>query len=255
MALPPSVSRWLLHLGGILAFVLLWEVAGRRMGAALLAPPSVVLPTLVEMLQDGSLLATVASSLRQMFLGYLLACAVGMPLGVAMGRLRLVEVLLFPWLSMLIVTSVASLMPLLILGFGTGFQFRLTVVFAASVFYITLVTYQGARDVDRRWLDVGRSFSATGLQRFRKIILPALFPYLLAAARIGLGQALRGMVIAELFVIVGIGGLIHNAGLLVSTATMLALLLVLMVVAMIVNELLRAVTRRVAPWYEQRGVS
>ncbi|MGH6897366.1 MAG: ABC transporter permease [Geminicoccaceae bacterium] len=233
----------------------MWELTGRRMGEALLAPPSVVLPTLVEMLQDGSLLTTAAGSLRQMFLGYLLACIVGMPLGVAMGRSRHVEVLLFPWLSMLIVTSVASLMPLFILGFGTGFQFRLMVVFAASVFYVTLVTYQGARDVERRWIDVGRSFSATGLQRFRKIILPALFPYLLAAARIGLGQALRGMVIAELFVIVGIGGLIHNAGLLVSTSTMLALLFVLMVIAMVANELLREATRRLAPWYERRATS
>jgi ABC-type nitrate/sulfonate/bicarbonate transport system permease component len=153
---------------------------------------------------------------------------------------------------MLIVTSVASLLPLFILGFGTGFEFRVVVVFTACVFYIMLTAYQGARDVGRRWLDVGRAFSASPLQRFRKIILPAVFPYLLTGARIGVGQALRGMVIAEMFVIVGFGGLVHEAGLEVSTSALLALLVLLMAVALAANEALRWAAHRLAPWYVER---
>ena len=83
-------------------------------------------------------------------------------------------------------------------------------------------------------------------------MLPALYPYLITGARIGLVQAIRGMVVAELFVIVGIGGLIHTAGLYVSTATLLALMLTLMAVGIAANELLRLVGRRLAPWYEEK---
>jgi ABC-type nitrate/sulfonate/bicarbonate transport system permease component len=122
-------------------------------------------------------------------------------------------------------------------------------VFTAAVFYVAMISYEGARDVERRWLDVGRAFCATPLQRFRKIVLPALFPYFLTAARIGLGQALRGMVIAELFVIIGIGGLIHNAGQEPSTTRNFALLVLLMAIALVANEALRWAANRLAPWY------
>jgi ABC-type nitrate/sulfonate/bicarbonate transport system permease component len=245
-----TAIRWLRHGVGLLGFILVWEIAGRQVGDALLAPPSLVLPDFVSMFEDRALLGTVAGSLQQMVAGYALAMLVGIPIGIAMGRLRLLEVALYPWLCMLIVTSIASMIPLFILAVGTGFQFRLLVVFVSAVFYVVMVAYEGARDVERRWLDVGRSFSATALQRFRLIILPALFPHLLTAARIGLGQALRGMVIAELFVIIGIGGLIHNAGQELSTARNFALLLLLMLIALLANELLRWVASRLAPWYE-----
>jgi ABC-type nitrate/sulfonate/bicarbonate transport system permease component len=245
----PTAQRWVFHVGGIALFLLLWEIAGRRLGPALLAPPSAVAAELGVLLTQGKPLLVLADSLRQMIVGYLLGCAVGMPLGIAIGRSRVADAILYPWLSMLIVTSVASLLPLFVLGFGTGFGFRVVVVFTACVFYITLTAYQGARDVGRRWIDVGRSFSASPLQRFRKIILPAVFPYLLTGARIGLGQALRGMIIAEMFVIVGFGGLIHEAGLEVSTSSLLALLVLLMAIALVTNEALRWAAGRLAPWY------
>jgi NitT/TauT family transport system permease protein len=248
--LTAAQQRWARHIAGAVVFLLLWEAAGAAFGAGILAPPSVVLPEFVIMWGDERLPGIVAGSLEQMLLGYALACGIGMPLGIAMGRFPILGAIVHPWLSMLIVTSVASLIPLFILAVGSGFEFRVLVVFASSVFYVTLVSYDGARELERRWIDVGRSFSAGGLARFRKIVLPALFPYLLTGARIGLGQSLRGMVVAELFVIVGIGGLIHNAGMEISTARYLALLLLLMAISLVANEILRWAARRLAPWYE-----
>ena len=245
-------NRWVLRATGIAAALLVWEVLGRRVGEALLAGPSLVLPELVDLVVDGEMPVALAGSLRQMLVGYALALAIGMPVGVAMGRSRLLDAVLRPWVNMLVVTSVASLVPLFIVIVGTGFGFRVAVVFTASVFYIVLIGFQGARGIDPRWLDVGRAFNASQLRSFWRIMLPALYPYLITGARIGLVQAIRGMVVAELFVIVGIGGLIHTAGLYVSTATLLALMLTLMAVGIAANELLRLVGRRLAPWYEEK---
>jgi ABC-type nitrate/sulfonate/bicarbonate transport system permease component len=211
-----------------------------------------VLRELYAMLSGGQVLVELLASLRQMLFGLALACLVGMPLGVLMGRSRLADVLLHPWLSMFIVTSIAALVPLLILLLGTGFWFRVAVVFIASVWYITLTAYQGARGLEPRWIDVGRSFGAGSLRRFWKIILPGLYPFLLAGGRIGLVHAIRAMVVAEMFVIVGFGGLIHSAGLAVSSAPILALLTLLMIVAVLANALLKLAARRVAPWHEAR---
>jgi ABC-type nitrate/sulfonate/bicarbonate transport system permease component len=117
---------------------------------------------------------------------------------------------------------------------------------------VLLTTYQGARGIDPRWVDVGRAFSAGPAKRFTAILMPALYPYLITAARIGLTHAIRAMVVAEMFIIVGYGGLIYSAGLSVSTAPLLALLLALMMLGLAANGLLRLAGRRLAPWFEAR---
>jgi ABC-type nitrate/sulfonate/bicarbonate transport system permease component len=239
---------------GILGALLAWEAVGRLMGDALLAAPSLVAPEYLHLLRDGTMLTELVRSLRQMLVGYALACVVGLPLGIAMGRSRTCDALFHPWVSMAVVTSVASLVPLFIVVLGTGFWFRVAVVFAAAVWYITLTSYQGARGVDPRWVDVGRAFAAGRLQLFGKVLLPALYPYLITGARVGLVHAIRAMVVAEMFIIVGYGGLVYNTGLLVSTAPLLGLLLTLMAVGMAANRALRWTGRRLAPWYEERMV-
>ena len=243
------------NLAGIAAAIAIWELIGRIVGTDLFAPPSVVAPEYLTLLQGGQMLTELANSLRQMIVGYALACAIGIPLGIAMGRSRLWDALLHPWLSMLVVTSVAALVPLFILVFGTGFWFRAAIVFAAAVWYVMLTVYHGARGIDPRYVDVGRSFGASRWKAFRAVLLPALYPYVLTAMRIGLVHAIRAMVVAEMFIIVGYGGMIYRAGLSISTAPLLALLLTLMLVGVAANALLRVGARRLAPWYEDRVAS
>jgi ABC-type nitrate/sulfonate/bicarbonate transport system permease component len=237
---------------GIAIALLLWEAIGRATGEELFAPVSAVLVEYAAMLRDGQMLRELAASLRQMLVGYGLACLVGLPVGVAMGRSRLCDALFHPWLSMLVVTSVASLVPLFVIVFGTGFWFRAAIVFVASVWYVMLTVYQGARGIEPRFVDVGRSFGASPWRRFIKILLPALYPYVLTAMRIGLVHAIRAMVVAEMFIILGYGGLIYRAGYSLTTAPLLGLLLTLMLVGVAANAALDWTARALAPWYEER---
>jgi ABC-type nitrate/sulfonate/bicarbonate transport system permease component len=237
---------------GILLTIALWEIVGRMMGEALMAAPSVVLREYGNLLREGTMLAELLVSLRQMLVGFGLACVVGMPLGIAMGRSRVCDLVLHPWVSMLVVLSVAALVPLFILLFGSGFEFRAAIVFMASVWYIVLTAYQGARGVEPRYLDVAHSFTASPLQTFWKVLMPALYPYLITGARIGLVHAIRAMVVAEMYVIVGYGGLIHKTGLHISTAPLLGLLLTLMAVSIFSTWLLRLAGDWLAPWYKAR---
>jgi len=75
----------------------IWEVVGRIMGEALFAPVSVVVKEYLELLRDGTMLAELFGSLQQMLVGFALACVVGMPLGIAMGRSRVCDVIFHPW--------------------------------------------------------------------------------------------------------------------------------------------------------------
>lgn len=247
------LTRAALGAAGIGLVLAAWEVLGRAVGEAMLAPPSIVAAEALALLGDRDALVEIGGSLRLMAAGFGLSCALGMPVGVVMGRSALADRLLHPWVSMAVVTSVASLIPLLIVLLGPGVTFRLTVVVVASVFYVIVTTYQGARGIDPRWLEVGRAFASGRLQLFWKVMLPALLPYLIAAGRVGFVQSLRGAVVAEMYVIVGFGGLLHNAGLYVSTGTLLALLLVLMAVGLLGNALLSGAIRVLAPWSEARA--
>ena len=245
-------SSTLNRVAGVALALAAWEVGGRMMGDALFAPLSSVAVEWVGLVKEGRMLAELAVSLRQMLVGFLLACAVGMPLGVIMGRSDAADAIFHPWVSMFVVTSVAALVPLIVIVVGTSLAFRVTVVFLASVWYITLTTYQGARGIEPRFIDVGLSFAAGAGARFFKILLPALYPFLLTGARIGLIHAIRAMVVAEMFIITGYGGLIYNAGFSISSAPLEALLVTLMIIGVAADAVLRAIGRRVAPWYEER---
>lgn len=247
-----SQRKLYLQLAGIAIVLAVWEIGGRYLGELLLAAPSIVVFSYFELLLDGEMLRELAGSLRQMALGFGLACIIGMPLGAAMGRSRVIDALVHPWISMTVVTSVAALAPIFILLLGTGFEFRVAIVFVASIGYVVLTAYHGSRGIDPKMLDVARSFGAGRIDTYRKVVLPALFPYLMTGTRLGLVHAIRAMVVAEMFVIVGYGGLIFQTGQDLSTAPILSYLLTIMIVCIVANLLLNWVSGRVAPWYHAR---
>ncbi|MCX7222938.1 MAG: ABC transporter permease subunit [Burkholderiales bacterium] len=242
----------LLPLIGFAIVIAIWEIVGTRLGNSLFAPASSVLIQYLDMLREGKMLSELFTSLRQMLLGFVIACLVGMPMGIAMGRSKIADTMLRPWVSIFVVTSTAALVPILIMILGTGLTLRATVVFLAAVWYIVLTTYNGAKGISPELLAVGRSFSANRHQIFWKIILPALYPYLITGARIGLIHAIRAMVMAEMFVIIGYGALINQAGMEINTSSLLGLLLTLAFVSLIANAMLSQWGKHLAPWYEQQ---
>ena len=243
---------WALRLVGVAAFVLLWEIAGRIAGNALFAPFSAVITGFPATVRDYKLFTELAGSFQQLALGYLLGCVVGIVVGTAMGRSGLLDGLLQPWVSMMFVTSVASLVTLFIIMFGFGLAFRVAIVFMSTVWYVLLVTYDGARSVSPELLQTAEAFAASRKQTFFKVLLPAMYPYILTGMRIGLAHAIRAMIIAEMYVIVGFGGVVYNAGVEISTVSYIGALLTIMVVGVVLAEMLKWLGRKTAPWYEER---
>lgn len=241
----PAIRRLI----GVAIVLVLWEIGGQIAGESFFAPPSAVIPAFLGMLGDGKTVPTFLFSFQQMIVGFGLAYVIGVPLGIGMGRSKMIDQFVHPWASMFVVLSAAALVPLFIVLLGTGFTFRAGIVFMASIWYVVLTVYHGARGISPRYLDVAKSFGADGAMTFRQILLPALFPYLVTAARLGIVHALRAMVVAELYVVFGFGQLIQQAGFEVSTAPLLALLLILMIASLGLNRALGWAGNRLAPWY------
>jgi len=242
---------WTLRFIGVGTFLMMWEIGGRILGDALFAPLSSVIATYPELVQEYDLFRELSVSMRQLLIGYLLGCTVGISVGMVMGRSRLFDGLLQPWVSMLFATSIAALVPLFILLFGFDLAFRVAIVFMSTVWYVLLNTYHGARGIDPQLLETARAFDATPLQTFRMVLLPALYPYILAGMRNGIAHAIRAMVIVEMYIIVGFGGVVFHTGLEIETAPLIGALLTIMVVGVVLTEILKALGRLTAPWYER----
>lgn len=235
---------------GLLTIFVMWEAFGRYFGSTFFAPISEVIPVYIDLLLEGTMLIELANSLRQMFIGYGIALVIGIPVGLMMGRVRRVEYMLDPWVSAFFVTATSAVLPVFIVIFGIDFTFRVAIVWLSAQWHIIIQIFQGAKNVNEEYIDVARSFDASLTQTYRQIVFPSLLPYVMIALRLGLGRAIKGMVLAELFVIVGYGRLLSDYARFSSTASLLAAILTIMLFAVISTQLLKRLGERVAPWYE-----
>jgi ABC-type nitrate/sulfonate/bicarbonate transport system permease component len=245
-------NRWFLRLlvwGGLL---IAWQAVAEIRGTAFLATPSQTLGGFVDLASEGYL-ATVATSLRQLSVGFALAVAVGIPIGLMMGSVRAVDDFLAPYVTTLFVTPKEALLPLLITIFGTRLMFRVAVVFLFSIFFIIMNSAAGVRSVDPRLIEAARAFRVPRRRVFRKVILPGSLPFVVAGIRLGFATAIKGMVIAELWVTFGIGALLKNFGAFRHLDLFFALSILIIAIGVIGTLLLKRLEQRLAPWTVRRG--
>ena len=230
--------------GGLL---ILWEVFARQVGPFFFPNLAGVLEGYVLAVRDGSLLLVV-DSFRQMFAGYGLAVLVGVPLGLLIGSFRTVEWLVGPYINILFVTSLAAILPFMILLFGTGFEFRVATVFLFSIFYIVINPANGVRSIDASVMEMSRSFNAGPVKRFVAITFPGSLPFIVAGLRLGLGQAIQGMIIAELWVTLGTGRKLITLGLDRNLGEFFALASIVVLVGTLLTQGLLILQKRLSPW-------
>src|SRR3954470_11746733 len=227
----------------------LWEIFGRDVNPVFGSYPSAIALAFVELARSGQLGAALDESLRPFVVGYGLAIVAGVPLGLVIGRYRVLEAALGIYVTAGYAMPLVALVPLLILWLGLGFAVKAAVVFLMSVFPICINTWLGVNAVPKTLIEVGKSFVAPDSVILRRIILPATLPYIMAGIRLAVGRAVVAMVIAEFFTsISGLGAIIITSANNFDTATMFVPILVLMIMAIGLNYLIGAVERRVAPW-------
>jgi NitT/TauT family transport system permease protein len=229
------------------ALLLLWEWFAYLVGPFFFPSLTETAKGFVYLVREG-LLVGVAQSFEQMLLGFGVAALVGIPLGLLMGSFRWIDWLVGPYINALFVTSLAALIPFIILIFGTDFEFRVAVVFLFAIFYIVINPANGVRSIDRGVLEMGRSFSVPAWKRFVAITLPGTAPFIIAGLRLGLGQAVQGMIIAEIWVTLGTGRALVSLGLDRKLGEFFALAAVIVVIGTALTQLLLVAQRRLTPW-------
>lgn len=231
----------------------LWEVTGRQINPLFMSYPSAVAEEFVDQLTSGVLIDAMLASLQPLAVGYLL-CILGIPLGIMIGRFRVVEAAIGPYVTAAYSMPLVALIPLFVLWFGLGFMAKVAIVFTMGVFPVIINTWAGVKAVPKTLIEVGTAFVASQPAIVRSIIVPATIPYVMTGLRLAIGRCVVAVVVAEFFTaITGLGGLIINAGNQFNTAGMFVPVLVLMVIGVSLTQLIGVLEHKVAPW--QRSLS
>ena len=199
-----SLEPLLLGTGSIVLLLLLWQslpyVITISPGMQLFfTTPSRIAVTLWGMFASGEIWEPLRVSASAFAIGLAMAVAVGLPLGVMLGRSRTLNAMLDPFITAFNATPRLVFLPLLLLWLGLGLWSKVVIVFIGALFPILINTYEGVRNSDKLLINVVRSFGAGEWDIARLVVVPNALPYIVAGLRLAIGRAVLGVVVAEFF--------------------------------------------------------
>ena len=239
----------------ILLFIALWEVAPRVgwVPQTFISPPSVILSTLLELWQSGILIKHISVSLGRAFMGFMLAAALGIPLGFLLGGwFRLFERIVTPVLRLLSEVNPFSLFPVFILLFGIGEISKISMIFWVCLWPILLNTVTGIKTIDALLIKSARSMGVKGQVLFYKVILPAASPGIFHGLRTSCSVAFFMLIAAEMIgASSGLGWLVWNAQNSYHIPRLFAATVTISALGLSLNYLFGLLERRVLRWKEE----
>lgn len=235
----------------IVAFLALWETAPRigLVDRVFLPPFSEVAETFVTLIGNGQLWEHVSASLSRALLGFVIAVAVAIPLGIAIAWYRPVAEFLNPILELFRNTAALALLPVFILILGIGETSKVALVIYASTFPILLNTISGVRTVDPLLIRSARSLGLSPVRLFQKVILPASVPTIFTGLRMAAASSILVLIAAEMVgAKAGLGYLITASQLNFQIPEMYAGIVTIALVGLAFNGVIVAVERRLSRW-------
>ncbi len=240
---------WMITTISILVFLGLWESARDHIDPLFASYPSAILKAAWRMTLNGRLPDALWESAQPFLAGYALAAILGVPIGLLLGRYRVLQAAFGIYVTAGYSTPLIALVPLLLLWFGLGFTVKTVIIFLLTFFPICINSWAGVRAVPKSLVEVGTAFCASQQTIMRQIVLPAVLPYIMAGLRLGVGKAVIAMVIAEfLTAISGLGGVIMSSANAFRTADMFVPIILIMVLAVLLTNFVEWIERRIAPW-------
>src|SRR5579863_5547075 len=162
-----------------------------------LASPPQVARELIALAQDGTLAGDLGASIVRVVAGFAIGCILAVSIGILVGLSRTAERIIDPTLQAIRAVPSLAWIPLILLWLGIGETAKITLVGIGAFFPVYVNLVAGIHNVDRKLLEVAEVFGVRGIERARRVILPAASPSLLVGMRVGFTQAWLFLVAAE----------------------------------------------------------
>jgi NitT/TauT family transport system permease protein len=195
---PTGTGAVWLRAGSLVVAVLAWQIASLIVGSRFVPGPAATLTRLEQLVVSGQVWGQLLVTVERMLGGFVLAMAGGILLGTAMGLYRRAEQLLDLWVT--VGLTIPSLCYVLVAFMWLGLNDRSAVlaIGLSTLPSIAINVWQGTKAIDQRLVDMARAFGAPAWRRALRVVLPQVLPYVMAAARFGLGVVWKVTVLVEL---------------------------------------------------------
>jgi NitT/TauT family transport system permease protein len=196
------------------ALIIAWELTVRLGGLNTnsLPGPSQVFFSMIELIGNGALFKHTAASLFRVTAGFYLAAALGIPLGIVLGRSHVAALLFNPVIHFLRPISPLAWIPLAMLWFGIGDQPAVFLIFLSSFFPIAVSTAVAVQSINPTYFHVAANFDFSRAEVIKKVVIPAIIPDIITALRLTVTIAWIVVVAAEMIAVQsGLGYLILDA--------------------------------------------
>jgi NitT/TauT family transport system permease protein len=202
-------------------------------------------------LSDKDALINILASLRRMAIGFAVAVAVSIPLGLLMGRSRAVASFFNPLLMVIYPVPKAALMPIIMLWLGVGDLSKTLVIFLGVSLPVIYHSFAGAKAVEEKMLWSGAAMGLSAAQRLIRIVLPAALPEILTGCRTGLVLALITMITSEMIARQsGAGNILFNALDMGEYDTVFAMIIIVGAMGIGLDALFERIRARLVRWSE-----
>ncbi|MGE0800847.1 MAG: ABC transporter permease [Lautropia sp.] len=206
------LRRWLLAAASISAGVAVWHLVSRNVNPMFLPSPAATLASARELLEDGTLPSSVIASAWRILLGWSAGLAIGIPLGILMGQIRVVRQLLDPYIEFFRFIPPIAFVTLAIIWFGPGEASKIALIFYTTVFIVILNMIAGVLSVSELRLRAAAALGASRWRTVTTVVLPSTVPFMVTGARIAMGNSFLTIVSAEIVAAQeGLGALIWSA--------------------------------------------
>ncbi|CAD7030279.1 ABC transporter permease [Pseudorhizobium endolithicum] len=239
---------------GILFFILFftgWGIAtlGGFVSPTFLADPVTMLQDGIYLLTEQGFLEDIGMTVWRVVGGFVLAAAVAVPLGIAMGAYKPVEALLEPFVSFARYLPASAFVPLLILWAGIGEMQKLLVIFIGAVFQIILMVAVSVSSTRRDLVGAAYTLGATDRGVVRRVLIPANAPDIAEILRLVLGWAWTYVIVAELIgASSGIGYMIINSQALMATGQIIFGIIVIGLIGLVSDFAFKSLNRKLFAW-------
>ena len=239
---------------GVAFFVLFfaaWALAtfGGYVSPTFLADPAAMVREGWNLLTVHGFIKDIGVTIWRVFGGFVLAAAIGVPLGMAMGAYKPIEAFFEPFVSFSRYLPASAFIPLLILWAGTGETQKLLVIFVGSFFQIILMVAVVVGNTRRDLVEAAYTLGASDREIVVRVLLPAGAPEIAEILRLVLGWAWTYVIVAELIgASSGIGHMIMDSQALLNTGQIIFGILVIGIIGLVSDFAFKALNRRLFPW-------
>ena len=241
-------------LSSLILWAMVWELVGQLELTFFVPPFSEVMTTLVSLLPTPAFLSALGVTAAAFGTGVFFAIVIGIPVGILMGKSRILDELLLPWVNIFLSAPLTALVPVLMVLFGFGARTVIITTSRFAIWIIILNARAGVRQINRSLVEMARSFGASPLDAFFKVYFWAALPEILGGVRIGVIRAVKGVIIGQLLIsIVGFGALFELYSSKFLMAEFWAVLIVLFGLAFALSEFLAYLERKVSYYASSRG--